>query len=93
MPNGTAIQLSYTSDLLLNELPHEARKVHGLPVLVHNSLIYVGQLCDSGSVITFTREKEEVIKDNTYVMSGLRNPQLRLWRVTLKEDAKPACKS
>jgi hypothetical protein len=33
------------------------------------------------------------MKDRECVMSGLRNPQSRLRRVKLKEDAKPACKA
>jgi hypothetical protein len=64
--------------------------VHIFPSLVHNSLIYVGQLCNSGCDVTFTREKVEVTKNGQCVMLGLRDLLSRLWRVNLKEDVKPA---
>jgi hypothetical protein len=93
MPNGTSIQLSHASYLLLIDLPYQVRKVHILPGLVHNSLISVRQLCYSGYDITFIREKLEVMKDGHCVMSDLRDPQSRIWRVNLKEVAKPVCKA
>jgi hypothetical protein len=62
---------------------------------VHNSLISVGQLCDSGCDIIFTRDNLEVNKDGKSVMSGVCDQQSRLWRVDLKEapksNYKPAC--
>jgi hypothetical protein len=88
MPNDKSIQASHTSDLLCSALPQQARKAHILPVLVNNSLISVGQLCDSGCDVTFTREKVELIKDGQCVMSGLRDPQSKNWRVNLKENTK-----
>jgi hypothetical protein len=59
MPNGTTIQSSHTSELLLIALPPEARRAHILPGLLHNSLISVGQLCDSGCDVIFTRNMME----------------------------------
>jgi hypothetical protein len=85
MPNGTTIQSSHTSELILSELPPEARRAHILPGLVHNSLISVGQLCDSGCNVTFTQDKVDVIKNGKSVMSGLRDHKSRLWRVALQE--------
>jgi hypothetical protein len=88
IPNGTTIQSSHTSDLLLSALPPEVRRAHILPGLVHNSLISVGQLCDSGCNVTFTQDKVEVNKDGNSVMSGVRDQQLWLWRVALQETPK-----
>jgi hypothetical protein len=93
MPNGTSIHSSHTRNLLLSTLPWQARKARILHGLVHNSLIYVGQLYNSGCHITFNLDKLEVKKDGECVILGLRDPQSRLWRVNLKEDAKPACKA
>jgi hypothetical protein len=76
MHNGTSIQSSHTSDLLLTDLPPQARKAHILPGLVHNSLIYVGQLCDSGCDVTFTKERVTVMKDGKCVMLGSQ-PHIR----------------
>jgi hypothetical protein len=39
MPNGTTLQSSHTCNLLLTDLPPQARQAHILPGLVHNSLI------------------------------------------------------
>jgi hypothetical protein len=93
MPNGMSIQLSHTSDLLLSAFPHQARKSHISPGLVDNSLISVGQLCDSGCEVTFTRDKVEVKKGGQCIMPGLRDSQSRLWRVNLKESTKLAHKA
>jgi hypothetical protein len=85
MPNGTTIESSHTCDLLLTYLPPQARKAHILPGLVHNSLISLGQLCDSGFDATFTQEQVTVSRDGTCVMYESRDPRSRLWRVDLKK--------
>jgi hypothetical protein len=85
MPNGTTIQLSHTCDLLLANLPPQARKAHILPGLVHNSLISVGKLCDNGCNATFTQEQVTVSKNGKCVMYRSRDPRSRLWRVDLKQ--------
>jgi hypothetical protein len=85
MPNGTTIQSSHTCDLLLADLPPQARKAHILPGLVHNSLILVGQLCDNGCNVTFTQEQVTVLRDGKCIMYGSRDPISRLWRVDLKQ--------
>jgi hypothetical protein len=63
MPNGTKIQSSHTCYLLLTDLPPQARQAHILPGLVHNSLISVGQLCDSKYSVTFTKDQVTVSKN------------------------------
>jgi hypothetical protein len=85
MPNGTTIQSSHTCNLLLTELPPQARQAHILPELVHNSLISVGQLCDNGCSVTFTQHQVTVSKNEKCVMYGSRDPKSRLWRVDLKQ--------
>jgi hypothetical protein len=85
MPNGTTIQSSHTCDLLLADLPPQARKAHILPGRVHNSLISVGQLCDNGCSVTFTQEQVTVSKNKKCVMYGSLDPRSRLWRVNLKQ--------
>jgi hypothetical protein len=85
MPNGTTIQSSHTCDLLLADLPPQARKAHILPGLVHNSLISVGKLCNIGCDVTFTQEQVTVSRDGTCVMYGSRDPRSRFWRVDLKK--------
>jgi hypothetical protein len=94
MPNGTSIQSSHTCDLLLTALPPQSRKAHILPDLFHNSIISVGQLCDSGCDVTFKQEQVSVMKDGKCVMLGSQYPRSSLWRVDLnkpKPALQPAC--
>jgi hypothetical protein len=89
MPNGTTIQSSHTCNLLLTNLPPQARQDHILPGLVHNSLISVGQLCNNECSATFTQDQVTVSKKGKNVMYGSRDPKSRLWRVNLKEKIEP----
>jgi hypothetical protein len=93
MPNGTIIHSHQTNELLLSVLPPEARQTNIVPGLVHNSLISVGQLCDSGCDVIFTQYEVEVNKDGTSVMSGVRDRKSRLWRVSLQETLKSSYKN
>jgi hypothetical protein len=85
MPNGTIIQSSHTCNLLLADLPPQARKAQIFPGLVHNSLISVGQLYDNGCSVTFTQEQVTFKKNEKCVMYRSRDPRSRLWRVDLKQ--------
>jgi hypothetical protein len=89
MTNGTTIQSSHTCNLLLTDLPHQARQDHILPGLVHNSLISVGQLYDNECSVTFTHNQVTVSRNRKEVMYGSRDPKSRLWRVNLKQKMKP----
>jgi hypothetical protein len=89
MPNGTTIQSSHTCTLLLTDLPPQARQAHILPGLVHNSLISVGQLCDSKCSVTFTQDQVTVSRNGKNVMYGSQDPKSRLWRVDLKQRFEP----
>jgi hypothetical protein len=87
MPNGTTILWSHTCNLLLTDLPPQARQAHILPGLVNSSLISVGQLCDNGCIFTFTNDQVTVTKKKKCVMHGSRDPKSRLWRVNLKQKS------
>jgi hypothetical protein len=89
MPSGTTTQSSHTCNLLLTDLPPQARQAHILPGLVHNSLISVGQLCDNECSVTFTQDQVTVSKNGTNVMYRSRDPKSRLWRVNLKKKFEP----
>jgi hypothetical protein len=93
MANGITIQSYHTSELLLSAFPPEAIRAHILPGLAHNSLISVGQLCDSGCDFIFTQDKVEVNKDVKLAMSGIRDQQSRLWRVDLETAPKSIYKN
>jgi hypothetical protein len=89
MPNGATTQSSHTCNLLLTDLPHQARQAHIMPELVHNSPISVGQLCDSECSVTFTHDQVTVSRNGKEVMYGSRDLKSRLWRVNLKQKMKP----
>jgi hypothetical protein len=90
MPNGTTIQSSHTCNLLLTDLPHQARQAHILPGLVHNYLISVGQLCGNECSVTFTQDHVTVYRNGINAMYGSRDPKSRLWRVDLKQKMNPS---
>jgi hypothetical protein len=89
MPDGTTIQSSHTCNLLLTDLPHQARQARILPGLVHNSLISMEQLCDNECSVTFTQDRVTVSTNGKYVMYGSRDPKSSLWRVDLKQNMTP----
>jgi hypothetical protein len=89
MPNGTTIQSSHTCNLLLTDLPHQARQAHILSGLVHNSLISVGQICDNACSVTFTQDQVTVSRNRKEVMYGFRDTKSCLWQVNLKQKMKP----
>jgi hypothetical protein len=86
MHNGTSIQSSHTCDLLLTDLPPQARKAHVLPDLVHNSLISVGQLCDNRCNVTFKKEVVSVMSNRKCVMLGSCDLHSGLWRIDLRNS-------
>jgi hypothetical protein len=85
MPNGTTIQSSDNCNLLLTDLPQQARQARILPGLVHSSLVSVGQLCDNKYTVTFTQDQVTLSRNGKSVMYGSRDPKSRLWRVNLKQ--------
>jgi hypothetical protein len=70
MPNGTTIQSSHTCNLLLTDLPHQARQAHILPGLLHKSLISLGQLCDNECSVTFTQDQVMVSRNVKFTFEG-----------------------
>jgi hypothetical protein len=85
MPNGTTIQSSHTCNLILTDLPPQARQAHILPGLAHNSLISVGKLCYNYCSVTFTQDQVTVSKNGIHLMYAARDPKSRLWRVNLSQ--------
>jgi hypothetical protein len=60
-----------------------ARQAHILPGLAHNSLLSVGQMCDSSCVITFTANKFAITNGAAIILTGNRDKDSGLWRVPL----------
>jgi hypothetical protein len=50
----------HTCNIILTDLPPQARHDHILPGLFHNLLISEGQLCDNECSVTFTQDQVTV---------------------------------
>jgi hypothetical protein len=88
LPNGDTITSTHTATLNMPSLPHAARNAHILPGLSQHSLIFVGQMCDSGCSVTFTASNVTVTNGESTILIGLRDKESSLWRVPL-EPATP----
>ena len=69
IPNGTKMKTTEELSLALPQLPLRARTAHFMPGLAHN-LLALSQLCDSGCVITFTKDAVEAKLKNEVVLQG-----------------------
>jgi hypothetical protein len=72
LPNGATIASKHTATFNMPSLPHEARQALILPGLSQQSLLYVGQMCDSGCAVTFTATKVKVTNGESTILTGLR---------------------
>ena len=59
-----------------------ARHVHIVPGLHNCSLLSIGQLCDSGYEVLFTKLHMSVLSDGHCILQGHRSTTTRLWHVT-----------
>jgi hypothetical protein len=86
LPNGDTIASTHTETLNMPALPHAARQAHILPGLAQYSLLYVGQMCDSGCYVTFTTTEVTVTNGESTNLIGLRDKESSLWRVPLEPN-------
>jgi hypothetical protein len=88
LPNGDTITSTHTATLNIPSLSHAARQAHILQGLAQHSLLYVGQMCDSGCSVTFTASNVTVTNGESTILTGLRDKESSLWRAPL-EPATP----
>jgi hypothetical protein len=81
--NGATIASTHTATLNLTSLPHASRQAHILPGLAQHSLLYVGQMCDSGCAVTFTATKVSVKNGSTTILTDQCDKESGMWRVPL----------
>jgi hypothetical protein len=70
LPNVTTIASTHTATFNFPSLPHAARQAHILPGLAQHSLLYAGEICDSGCTVTFTANKVAVTHGATTILTG-----------------------
>jgi hypothetical protein len=81
-PKGDRLFTTETLLLLLNKLPLEAREAHRAPGITNN-LISAATLADAGCEIFFHKTGCEVSLNGEIILRGWRDPETRLWRVSL----------
>jgi hypothetical protein len=64
------MQSTHVSELDLPSLPLKARLVHIFPQLAADSLLSIGQLCDSGCTAKFTQNEVIIDYEGTTVLKG-----------------------
>ena len=80
LPNNQVVQATHTGYLPIHkEITHKGSEVLIFPHLTNESLISVGQLCDDGCIVFFTKNDFAVLKNNRLLFKGLRNKQDGLW--------------
>ena len=72
-----------------NSLPPEALQAHIVPGLKPNSLISIGQLCDSGCIATLNAETADISFEGNTILTGIRNPTSGLWQTDLQPQSPP----
>jgi hypothetical protein len=88
LPNGDTITSTQTATLNMPSLPHTTRQAHILPGLAQQSLLSVGQMCDSGCSVTFTATEVTVTNGESTILTGLRDKESSLWRVPLEPNVR-----
>jgi hypothetical protein len=76
-------------ELVIPQLPQDARRTHLLPGLTHSSLVSIGKLCDEGCEATFDKNKVVVSKDKMPVLTGTRDTRTGLWRFPMQTPQTP----
>jgi hypothetical protein len=84
--NGATIASTHTATLNLPFLPHAARQAHILPGLAQHSLLYVGQMCDSGCAVTFPATKLTLTNGESTILTGQREKESGMWRVPVENS-------
>jgi hypothetical protein len=83
LPNGDTITSTHTANLNMPSLSQATRRAHILPGLAQQSLLSVGQICDSGCSVTFTASNVMVTNGGSTILRGKRDKQSNLWSVLL----------
>jgi hypothetical protein len=85
LPDKRTMHNTHEGSLTLPNLPAKACKTYLFDDM-QSSLISIGQLCDSGCVATFTKEKVAIKKDNELILQGARDTNTGLWTADLNSQ-------
>ncbi len=83
-PGGDCMTTTHAVNLLLCNLPPEARLRHCLPGLVNN-LLSIAALVNAGCKVFFHRTGCKVAFDGTVILQGWHDPKNKLWHVKIMD--------
>jgi hypothetical protein len=87
LPNGATMESSHTAELNIPELNASASIAHIFPGMANHSLLYIGQLCNEGYIVTFKNASVTICNPQEFqILSGARELDTGLWRINLKND-------
>ena len=81
--NSTTMSSTATKELIIPEVPADAKKAHIFPDMKKN-LLSVPVMCDAGCICTFSYDKVVIEKDDKTIMTGPRDYATRLWTVPVE---------
>jgi hypothetical protein len=85
--NGATMDSSHTAELNIPELSAAASVAHVFPVMANHYLLYVGQLYNEGSIVTFRNASVTIGDPQEFqILSGARDLDTGLWRINLRKD-------
>jgi hypothetical protein len=73
---------THDGELDIPSLPLAARRAHIVPALNGQSLISLGQLCDSGCEVSLNASSITVTHDTNIIFTGTRDAATKLWVLT-----------
>ena len=84
-PNGDIMYSSHEAELDILGLPLAARQVHIVPALASHSLMSMGQLCDAGCEVVFSKRKVTVLLNDQTILIGRRDKRTKLWHIKIQQ--------
>jgi hypothetical protein len=71
---------THTATLDIPQLSKSEEAVHIFPAMENNSLLSVGQLCDKGYFVSFSRDEVKILDEKQKnIMKGNRDCATGLW--------------
>jgi hypothetical protein len=63
LSNGQTMQSTHTATLDIPQLNKSAKEAHIFPAMENNSLLSVGQICDEGYFVLFSRDEVKILNE------------------------------
>jgi hypothetical protein len=81
------MESTHTSSIDIPELSRDASIAHVFPVMIYQSLLSVGQICNEGYSVTFKIDAVAIYNPaGVQVLRGARDLNTGLWRINLQQE-------